>query len=235
MKTKAHIIYKLADDSRVPGCTTICGILDKPALLEWANRIGLQGIEMRRYVDDKADIGTLAHDMIVCHLKEETCDTSDYSKNQIEQAENAMLSFLEWEKGHEIKLCFAEKPFVSETYRYGGMIDVYAVVDGVEELIDFKTGSGIYPEHILQVGGGYRLLLEDNGACPDRIRILNIPRTNNENWGEVVVGKKQMELNGELFLTCLKAYNLRKMIKNEVVYASKHEGANLNLKRCASD
>jgi hypothetical protein len=64
MKTKAHIIYKLADDSRVPGCTTICGILDKPALLEWANRIGLQGIEMRRYVDDKADIGTLAHDMI---------------------------------------------------------------------------------------------------------------------------------------------------------------------------
>jgi hypothetical protein len=44
MKTKQHTIYKLADGSRVPGVTTIVGMKAKPQLIDWANRIGLEGI-----------------------------------------------------------------------------------------------------------------------------------------------------------------------------------------------
>jgi len=222
MKAKAHTIYKLEDGTRVAGCTTVVGILAKPALIEWANKLGLAGIEVGRYVDNLADIGTLAHDMVICHLRGIKADTTDYSANQISQAENACLSFFEWLKNRKVDLIDAEKPLVSEIYRFGGTYDIIANVDGANELIDLKTGSGIYPEHLIQVAGGYSLLLEENGFSPDRIRILNIPRTQNENWGEVVVGEQQRELNKELFLACLKVYNLQKACKGGVIYAKKH-------------
>ena len=32
-KTKAHTVYKTADNKRVPGVTTILGVLNKPALV----------------------------------------------------------------------------------------------------------------------------------------------------------------------------------------------------------
>ena len=38
--SKAHTVYKLADGTRVPGATTITGLLNKPHLVRWANKIG---------------------------------------------------------------------------------------------------------------------------------------------------------------------------------------------------
>jgi len=223
-KTKAHTVYKLKDGTRVGGVTTIVGVLNKPALLDWANRIGLEGTEMKRYVDDKADIGTLAHDMVISKLKGTDCDTSDYSANQIEQATWAANSFWNWAKDRKIKPLICETPLVSEKYCFGGTEDIYAEIDDARELLDLKSGSGIYPEHITQVSGGYEILLEENGYKIDRTRILNIPRTNNENWGELIVSDKQRELHRKLFLGCLNIYNLQKELRNEkVVYPKKHE------------
>jgi len=225
MKTKAKTIYKTKEGQRVPGVTTIIGVLSKDALIEWANRIGLEGIEVRKYVDDKAAIGSLAHDMIICHLQGDKPDTSDYSANQIAQAENACLSYFAWAKSKKINLVKAEVPLVSEFYGFGGQFDIFAEVDSVLELIDIKSGSGIYPEHVTQVSA-YKILMNENGFRPERIRILNVPRTENENWGELVVSDKQIEMNIELFKHCLAVYNLRKQIKGEVVYARKHEDNN---------
>lgn len=109
MKTKAHIIYKTSDGVKVPGVTTVLGLLNKPALVKWANNLGLQGIDSSKYVDEKASIGTLAHAMITDKLIGKETDTSDYSKNQIDQAENSVLSFWEWEKDHKIEEVFLEK------------------------------------------------------------------------------------------------------------------------------
>jgi CRISPR/Cas system-associated exonuclease Cas4 (RecB family) len=223
MKTKSHTIYKTSDGTRVVGVTTVVNILAKPALIEWANRIGLAGIEVGRYVDDKADIGTLAHDMVVCHLKNEKVNTDDYSKNQIEQAEWACLSFFEWLKSHKIELIWAEKPLVHEALQYGGTGDIYATVDSKKELIDLKTGSGIYDEHKIQTCGGYVPLLESNGFPVDKVRILNIPRTQNENWGEVILYPDQFKKYQDMFFACKKIYDLRKQLKGEVTYAKKHE------------
>lgn len=223
MKTKAHTIYRLANGDRVPGVTTICGVLAKPALIEWANRIGLEGIEMRRYVDDKADIGTLAHDMVICSLMGEEADTSDYSANQIEQARQAFNSFSNWYKSHDVTLIDAEKELVSEEFKFGGKFDCYAKIDGVLTLLDFKTGSGIYPEHLIQVAGGYGILFNENLLQYGEVRILNIPRTKNENWGELVIGQEQINLNKAMFLALRQVYELQKKLKNEVVYPKKHE------------
>jgi hypothetical protein len=226
MKSKAHTIYKLADGTRVPGVTTIVGLLDKPALVNWANKLGLAGIEVGRYVDDKADIGTLAHDMVVCHLLGKPCGTDDYSKNQISQAQNAVLSFFAWAKSKSIKVLLAEQALISEQYRFGGTFDLYCEIDGIKELLDLKTGSGIYPEHVLQVAGGYGLLLEENKHLVERFRILNIPRSENENWGELIVSAGQVRTAQTLFPILRQVYDLNRAMKNEVVYAKKQETSN---------
>lgn len=102
-KTKAHQIYKLADGTRVPGVTTILQILNKPALVKWANNLGLQGIDSTKYRDKMGDIGTLAHAMIVACLRGETFDDSEYSKDDIDKAENCLISFYNWLDENELE------------------------------------------------------------------------------------------------------------------------------------
>lgn len=220
-KNKPHIIYRLDNGDRVPGVTTIVGVLDKPALLAWANRIGLEGIEMRKFVDDKADIGTLGHQMIVDYLSGLATNTSDYSENQIKQARWACNSFYAWMENHKVKLVWAEKPLVSEIHRYGGTMDIYASIDGVNELVDIKTGGAIYDEHRIQVAGGYLTLMQENKLDVQKIRILNVPRVNNEVWGEVVLLPDQWKLYQDMFLACLNVYNLKKQMRGETIYPSK--------------
>ena len=207
MKSKAHQRYKLENGEGVPGVTTIIGQLNKPALIIWANRLGLQGIDSSKFRDDKADIGTLAHEMILAHLSKRKPETEDYSKNQIDAAENAFLSYLEWEKGHKIEPILTEKQLVSERYKYGGTLDFYGLVDGVLEVTDFKTGSGIYDEMWLQVSAYGNLV----PGPTNRYRILNIPRTEDESFKEEV--KTDLSLHFEAFLKLLDFYYINKQIK----------------------
>jgi len=218
MKSKGHIRYrseveKLKNGKGVifPGVTTIVGILNKPALVKWANKLGLDGVEVGRFVDDKADIGTLGHAMITDHYKGVETDTSDYTKNQIDKAENAALSFWEWEKKHKIEPILIEEPLVSERMEFGGTADIYGKVDGVLELIDIKTGNGIWPEHYIQVAA-YGYLLAENGYKVDNYRILNIPRAETENFREELVGS--ISKQWLIFAHCLSIYRLRKEIKS---------------------
>ena len=210
MRAKAHIQYKLKDGTRVPGVTTVLGILNKPALVKWANNLGLQGIDSSKYVDDKAAIGTLAHQMIADHLRKVDTDASDYSAKQIDQAENSVLSYLEWEKGHDVKPVLIEEPLVSEIYKYGGTIDCLAKIDGKPTLLDFKTGKAIYPEMFYQLAAYSELLLED-GHILDASMILRIGRDATE--GFEVVKRDSLIKELEMFDHCLAIYNLQKEIK----------------------
>jgi hypothetical protein len=94
-RAKAHTIYKLANGKRVPGVTTVLGVINKPALVKWANGLGLQGIDSTTYVDETARIGTLAHAMIQEYLGGPKWDRQAFTPEQVDQAENAVLSFHE--------------------------------------------------------------------------------------------------------------------------------------------
>ena len=133
-KTKAHIQYRSAIEfqkngkgKRFPGVTTVCGILAKPALIKWANNLGLKGIDSTKFVDDKAAIGTLGHAFITDKMQGKETDTDDYTANQIDRAENCLLSYLEWNKGHAVEPILVEEPLVSEALRFGGTADMFAV------------------------------------------------------------------------------------------------------------
>jgi hypothetical protein len=195
-KAKAHTRYKTDQGQACPGITTVLGILDKPALIRWANNLGLDGINVKDFVSDLAQIGSLGHALVTDKLVDTPTDTSDYSVNQIDSAMNAALSFWEWEKEHHIdEVYWVEKPLVSNTYRFGGTADIYCRIGELREIIELKTGKGIFPEHKYQ-GAVQRILAQENGYPVDRVRVLNI--------------EKELEVGWEIFKHCLGIYYLKK-------------------------
>ena len=209
-KTKVHTVYKLQSGERVPSVTTILGILGKPALIHWAWTMGCEGKDYRAVRDDAATVGTLAHYLILCYLKREAPDTSEYSAEDIDRAENALLKFWDWEKSHTIEPILVEASLISECYGFGGTIDFYGVVDGEETLVDFKTGKALYDEHFLQLAA-YEQLLAENDYLVSAVKILRIGRDSDEGFEERSMGIMANQL--EVFEHCRGIYNLQKAIK----------------------
>jgi len=208
-KAKRHTIYKNKDGVEVPGTTTVTGVLAKPALIIWANRLGLQGYEVEKWVDELADVGTLAHYLIECDLKKIPPDLSDYSPNQIDLAENAVLKFYEWQEQNKFKKIESELQLVSEKYQFGGTCDIYCELNGKKCLIDLKTSKAIFEEHYLQVAA-YRQLLIENGYPVEVVRILRIGRDESEGFEDRIV--PFLDLYWEKFLACLRIYQIDRAI-----------------------
>ena len=209
-KHKSHTRYRLKDNSIRPGVTTITGILNKPALVKWANNLGLQGVDSSKYVDDKAAIGSCAHYIIEQYLKNEKPDLADYTPNQIDLAENSVLKFYEWEKNQDFRIIKPELKLISEKHRFGGQCDIYCVLNGKNTLIDLKTSKGIFPEMYTQVSAYQQLLIENGYPCED-VRILRIGRDESEGFDDRKV--PLLDLHWERFLHCLAIYNINKKIK----------------------
>lgn len=208
---RAHIRYKDSTGKVVPGVTTILGIMNKPALVKWANNLGLQGIDSAKYVDETARIGTLAHEMIQEHLGGARVEYEQYTKAQIDSAENAILSFFEWEKqqkGAKMDTAAIELPLVSEIWRYGGTIDWYGKIGDKYWLIDIKTAKGLFIEHELQVSAYYQMLTE-HGYKVDGVRLLRVGRTEDEGFDDHILDKPQLDMAWAVFQSCLTLYRAK--------------------------
>ncbi len=212
-KTAIHTVYKTTDGKQVPSVTTILGVLNKPALLQWAWQCGVDGQDYKLVRDSAANIGTLAHYLILCHLRDEKPDTAQYSHDDIDKAENCLLSYFEWEKGHTIKPLIVEGMYVSEAYRVGGTVDLVAEIDGQPGLIDHKTGKGIYGEMIYQVAA-YEAILAEHGHGVQTVRILRIPRTEDEAFEERLIGRSELDRGWQVFQHCLAIYRLQQGGRN---------------------
>ena len=209
-RSKAHQRYRLADGTIVPGVTTILDVMNKPALVKWANNLGLQGIDSSAYVDETAKIGTLAHEMVQEYLGGPEWDRSTYNAGQIDLAENAVLSFFEWERRNvsSFETVFIEKQFVSETNRYGGTVDWYGELDGQMWLVDFKTCKALFPEHTYQTAAYWALLLE-HGYRVDGVRILRIGRSEDEGFDDKIIGREEIEDAYRVFESALNLYRAK--------------------------
>jgi hypothetical protein len=223
-KAKVHTVYKKLDGTRVPGVTTVLGVLNKPALVGWAWGLGDRGISLDGYRDDLAGVGKLVHAMILRHYApERTFDEKEYSPNDHDRAANSFLSFLEWEKRHLVEPFMLEMPMIDEVNDMGGTPDFIGDVDGIPTLMDFKSGSGIYKEAHYQAAA-YRhltnhgfLLSDENRMIPlgyktERAIILNIGRAENEDFTEVIINRPQ-PLEWQIVLACRSIYRLEKELK----------------------
>jgi hypothetical protein len=208
---RAHQAYYNKKGIRMPSVTTILDVMNKPGLVKWANNLGLQGIDSSKYVDNLAKVGTLAHEGVLCDLTDRVWETSTFTKDQIQMAKNSMRKWYLWLDRQKFKMIIAEKDLVSEKHQFGGRCDIYGILNRKRTLIDLKTCKSLWDEHSTQTAG-YKLLLEEHGFPVDEVRIIRLPRCDNEGLEpeDKLVGK--LELHTKRFLLCRALYDVNKQI-----------------------
>jgi hypothetical protein len=202
-KNTVHTVYRNKEKKRIPSVTTIIGQLAKPQLIPWANGLGLKGIEYKKYMDDVAIVGTLVHEMIQGYFTGGEVDLKEYSQNDIERANNSMKSFYNWVSSVEIKPIKNEIKLESD--KFGGTTDMLAEINGELNLVDFKTGNGIYDDYFIQLAG-YNLMLKEY-----KIKKFTIVRVGRDEHDEYEVKSiSNIDKYEKIFKLLLKIYELKK-------------------------
>ena len=106
-RTKAHGgSYVTKKGKKCRSVTTILGNnlgWNKQVLIGWARRQALAGHDPELVLKEAANIGTLTHYLVECDIKDEIPDTSTYSAEQIEKANNGFEGFKQWRKAYKPK------------------------------------------------------------------------------------------------------------------------------------
>lgn len=204
---KAHQRYYY-NNKRVPGTTTILGVLNKPALMHWAWNLGMQGIDYKAYTDDMAKIGTLVHLRIENHIKGIPTDFEDYTPTQVKISDVGFEKYLEWEEENDPQYLMSELQL--STKDYGGTIDLYAKIKDKYVLIDFKTSKAIYDDQFCQVSA-YANLMRENDMEVDKVMILRIGRDKSEGFEVRTISNEEEYL--KVFKACIEIYNAKKKVK----------------------
>lgn len=210
-----HITYKNTKGEKLVGVTTALGILAKPALIPWAYKRGKDGLDLYGSRDKAANVGTIVHARIMSYYQGEEIDNSNIAPDVWDATENSMRSFYEWAKPRNVRPAIVEQPMVSEKYQYGGTPDIFGLMDDEPTLLDFKTGSGLYEEHFIQLAA-YAHLLVEAGNEIKKIVILNIPKSSDDSFGlkSISADDKSMELRFEKFRKLVEICSLDNKIKN---------------------
>jgi len=187
------------DNKIIQGVTGVCGVINKPALVPWAAKVGhdflLANFEPGRPYDE-IEIADLAADMKVAHRKQtnKAATIGTMAHNYIEgaikyklgvwdnkpkkpankQALNAINAYAEFAKHYEIEYHASEPKVYSKLYGYAGTLDIDATINGKRCIVDLKTSNGIYPEMWLQTAAYQQARQEELGIKYDERWILRI-------------------------------------------------------------
>jgi hypothetical protein len=228
---KKHLYF--VQDNPIVGVTTVCGVLNKPALVGWAANQGAEfartflqpgqslneaqidalcsGIKSahRKRTTAAADIGTTVHSWAENYAKGVTLDVPEN-----EQAKAAVESFLQWTEIHDVVFEESERKIFSRQHRYAGTVDTIATVDGKRLVIDFKTSTGLWDEMRLQLAA-YRFALEEEGFGPFEGRmILRFAKDGSGFYThDLETAPKAYERDWRGFAACLEAYKVMQEIK----------------------
>jgi hypothetical protein len=208
-------IYKTSK-GRVPGVTTVLkewGV-GKEALAFWANKMGLDGIEMSEARNKAANLGTVVHAAIEADIKGLPFNFDELPLTDEDRAKgkDKFESWREWRISSRLEMIGAEVTVISEKYQYGGTLDA-ASLYSKRGIFDLKTGNAVYPEAVVQVAA-YSGAWEEN--FPDQpieehhiLRVGEDGSFHHHRYGRLDDAR-------ELFYTLLKVYELGKKIKKLV-------------------
>ena len=226
--------YEL-DGEPVPGTTTICGQLDKPALPLWGFKKGKEAktCELglcRHRPDDNGEVhhitslysvtdeakhaGTLAHEHFEKHLSgnppSQPAKPSKVEEDAWRAYDNAVL----WLSDTNLAVEAYERPLVSRTYRYGGTPDAIGCNSrGDMVLLDWKSGGGsLYPEHLLQMAAYRHLLLECEGMTIAGAHLVKFQRDSG-GFAHFWLDAADLDLAWETFTHLLAIYPLMQRLK----------------------
>lgn len=161
-------------------------MLDKPALMRWANKIGLEGIKLDDYKSKSKQNGTEVHEAIENYLKFNLLPDDELLCNKLQKF-------------------FSDKEILDiektvETPYFIGRFDIKLKWKGIVFLCDYKSNGKVYFETKLQLAA-YRMA----EPC-DHIAVIHVP--------EFLI--RPVDVNAELYEPFLKTLSELYVLKNKI-------------------
>ena len=213
---------------RLPGVTTILGMLDKPALIGWAGKLcaqaGWDAAKANDPVprwnevcygqrDQAASDGTRAHDLFEQLLLGNNVQRTEADTDAAWQAfENAKA----WKDGLSItfEVWPHERPLVDLSLGFGGTPDAIAKLSDGVALADWKTG-GIYPEMLAQLAAYRHLLKVCEGIDVSGCHLVRFHREHGD-FHHHHFADDALDLGWAVFSALLKLYPAWQILKQRV-------------------
>lgn len=184
--------YYTINGEKARGVTTVLQRLNKPALVYWSASMAAKHIEAtlqpgqsldemeikrlakdalwahRNTKDDAAELGTFVHQWIQDYVEGKSPNDPINPKLL-----KAITAFKDWYKNLNITDMQCEKKLCSPTLGLAGTVDLICKLDGKLTIIDWKSGSGIYPEYLYQMGAYSAMYEEEFGEKVEQIGVVN--------------------------------------------------------------
>jgi hypothetical protein len=236
--------YRLADGTEVPGVTTIAGrFKNSGAIVQWAFRQGRLGLpSLYAKLDQEADIGTCVHDMVGLAFRGKGDEEIQFFAQQalpdpvdFGRAMAGFRAYRAWEQSFKVRVVDSELSLVSEKHKYGGTLDFTAVVGNELALLEIKTASGIYADHLIQ-GSAYKPLYEERfpeRALTGGYHVIRLPK-DGSSFAHHHYPWKQLRPCWRLFKLYRQAFDLAKQVEDRKFLAGARITAEPRAKRQSS-
>ncbi len=215
----AHIKYTTKDGEVVPSVTTVIGNVlgfNKNILINWTKSLAFRGQDADKVKKDSATIGTSAHYLIECKIRNEKFDKEELkklTKEQLIQVTNAYKGWKKWEEEWKPdEYLYTEISLVSEKYKFGGTVDIVVKKDDKIYILDNKTSNSLHMEMIVQLGA-YKILFEEHHTEKiNQCGIIKIEKKKPE-YSLNLVPNQSLKSGQKIFLKALEIQKLKDKVK----------------------
>ncbi len=180
--------------------------------------VGLDGGNIHEVKEKAADVGTYAHALAEAVINGVPTPEppKEFTKEQIQQAQNAYMSFLTWQQHSRLVVVEQEISYVSEELRFGGTPDGIAIVDDKPALLDWKSSKRVYDYYVIQVAA-YKHLWEENHpgqSLTGGIHIVRFGKAGAElDHRHIAADNPRLARAWRLFMLYRESYELDKQLK----------------------
>ena len=178
---KPEIVKKVIDDTHYyyvdgvfkPSVTKILQeAMPTPfALRQWIGEVGND--KAKEKLEKAGERGTALHNACEEMLRGIEIDLTQFP---VEADKKCLVAFKNWCAEYQPEVVEIEKILASEL-DYAGTLDILCKIKGKLTIVDIKTSSAVYDEHILQITAYQNALKEMTGESADRMILHLNPRT----------------------------------------------------------
>lgn len=148
------------DGKEVPRVTNICNMINKPGLYFWYGKYGTK--RCKKMSQSSMRFGSLFHRLAELRMDDKKVNIKQHQKPM----RGCYHAFIKWRKQHIFGHVETEVILHNQKYGYAGTCDLAATIDGKVGVVDWKTSTDMYLEHLLQVSAYMVSFKEMTGVTP---------------------------------------------------------------------
>lgn len=217
-----HLYY--LDGKRMTGCTSVLGMIAKPALLPWAAKMAVEYIKENykgELTNELLETAKKAHTLKRDKAAKQGTDIHAIIENRIKEAievggiinghelneEFQVSNFIDWAMNNKVVFLESEKRVYSIKHFTAGTYDFKCKIDDKIYIGDIKTSSGIYDRTPFAQCAAYQMMEMEMGGTDkiDGRLIINIKKDDKFTEDDVYVSYFY-EDDLALFLAALEIY-----------------------------